>query len=264
MLFQQTIDEFNGNTRTRRNALFARGFEQIRVFALCRRHRIHNGDLVLHHFAIEMGGGDLVFHFGDAGDHAHQPANTADLFDLLQLVPHIGEIELALAHPLGGAHRLFLVDILDRLFDERDHIAHAQNAVGDARGMEILERIHLFAGADELDRFASDRAHRKRCAATAIAIDAGEHNAGNPHALVKGFCGVHRVLAGQRVRNQQHFMRLGDGFDFRHFRHQRVINRCAAGGIEHHDIKAAQARRFHRALGDLNRTLACNNRQDLD
>ena len=258
MLFQQAVDEFNRNPRTRRDALFARGFEEVGVFALCRRHRIHNGDLLLHHFAIEMGGGDLVFHFGDAGDHAHQPAHATDLFNLLQLVAHIGEIELALAHPLSGAHRLFLIDIFDRFFNERNNIAHAQNAVGNAGRMEILERIHLFAGTDELDRLAGNRAHGKRCTAPAIAVDTGQHNAGNPHALVKSFRGIHRILSGQSVRNQQHFMRLGRGFDFGHFRHQLIVNRGAPGGVEHHDVEATQTGRIHRAFGDLHRALARN------
>jgi hypothetical protein len=75
--------------------------------------------------------------------------------------------------------RLFGVEILCRLFDQRDDVAHAENAVGDAAGMEFLERIHLFAGADQLDRLAGDSPHRQRGTAAAIAVHAGQHQAGN-------------------------------------------------------------------------------------
>ena len=44
--------------------------------------------------------------------------------------------------------------------------------------IKILDGVELFAGADQLDRLAGDGAHRKRRAAAAIAVDAGEHDAG--------------------------------------------------------------------------------------
>ena len=96
------------------------------------------------------------------------------------------------------------------LFDQRDDVAHAQDAVGDARGMEILERIHLFADADQLDRLAGRGAHRERRAAAAIAIDAGEDDAGDIDAAIEGAREIDRVLAGQRIGDEQDFVRIGD------------------------------------------------------
>ena len=78
-------------------------------------------------------------------------------------------------------------------------------------GMELLQRVDLFAGADQLDRLAGDRAHRQRRAAAAVAVDAGQHDAGDADALVEGAREIDRVLAGQRVGDQQHFMRVGGG-----------------------------------------------------
>ena len=52
-------------------------------------------------------------------------------------------------------------------------------------GMEVLERVELLADADQLDRLAGDGAHRKRGAAAAVAVDAGQHDAGERHALVE-------------------------------------------------------------------------------
>ena len=80
-------------------------------------------------------------------------------------------------------------------------------------GMEFLQRIDLFAGADELDRLAGDGAHRERRAAAAVAVDAGQHDAGDADALVEGARGVDRVLAGERVGDEQHFVRVGRGLD---------------------------------------------------
>jgi hypothetical protein len=53
-------------------------------------------------------------------------------------------------------------------------------------GVEVLQRVELLAGADQLDRLAGDRAHRQRRAAAAVAVDAGQHDAGDADALVEG------------------------------------------------------------------------------
>ena len=60
----------------------------------CARHRIDDRDLALEHALVEIGGGDLVLHLGDAGQHAHQPADAAHLLHLLQLLAQVVEIEL--------------------------------------------------------------------------------------------------------------------------------------------------------------------------
>ncbi len=86
---------------------------------------------------------------------------------------------------LGGAHRLLGIDIGGSLFHQCDDVAHAEDAAGDTGSVELLDSIELFAGADQLDRLASDRTHGKRGAAAAIAINAGQNNAGKTHAFVE-------------------------------------------------------------------------------
>ena len=76
-------------------------------------------------------------------------------------------------------------------------------------GVEFLQRVEFFAGADQLDRLVGDRAHRQRGAAAAVAVDAGEHDAGQADALVEGARQIDRVLAGERVGDQQHLVRIG-------------------------------------------------------
>ena len=142
-----------------------------------------------------------------------------------------------------------------------DDVAHAEDAVGDAARMEFLQRVHLFADTDQLDRLAGDGAHRKRRTAAAVAIHAGQHQAGDADPLVEGAGEIDRVLAGQRIRDQQDLMRRRDGLDLRHLGHQRLVDMGAAGGVEDHHIVAAELCRLHRALGDIDRRLAGDDRQ---
>ena len=132
--------------------------------------------------------------------------------------------------------------------DQRHHVAHAEDAPGNAARMEIFQRVGLFAGADQLDRLAGDRAHRQRRAAAAVAVDPRQHDAGQADALVERAREVDRVLAGQAVGDQQHFMRIGRGFDLGRFRHHLFVERGAAGGVEQHHVVAAELGGFQRAL----------------
>ena len=219
---------------------------------------------MLDDFAIKMGGGNLIFHLGDAGDHAHQAANATKPLDLAQLIAQIIEVEGAFPHLLRGAQGLGLIDVLDGLFNEGDNVAHAENAIGDAGGVELLERIHFLAGADELDRLAGNSAHRERGAATAIAVDAGENNTGEADAIFKGAGGVDGVLTGEGISNEQNLMRIDGGLDLGHFDHQGFVERRATGRVEHDNIEAAQTAGLHGAAGDLDRRLAGDNRQNID
>ena len=81
--------------------------------------------------------------------------HRSHFLELAQLVAKIFQRE-AVAGKSAAGHflGLLLVNILLRLFDQRENVAHAENAGDDAIGMEGLERIVLFAHADELDAAA--------------------------------------------------------------------------------------------------------------
>ena len=130
--------------------------------------------------------------------------------------------------------------------------------------MKIFQRVGFFAGADQLDRLAGDRAHRQRSTTAAVAVDPRQHDAGQPDALVERPRQIDRVLAGQGIRDQQHFMRISHGFDLGGFRHHFFVERGAAGGVEQHHVVAAEFCGLQRAPGDLRRLLAGDNRQGLD
>ena len=107
----------------------------------------------------------------------------------------------------GHALGLFDLDRLGGALDQADDVAHAEDAAGDALGMERLERVELLAGAGELDRLAGDGAHRQRRAAARIAVHAGQDDAGQRHLLGEALRDVDRVLAGQRIDDEQDFVR---------------------------------------------------------
>ena len=98
---------------------------------------------------------------------------------------------------------------------QADDVAHAQDAAGDAFGVEILQRVLLLADADQLDRGAGDGAHRQRRTAAGVAVHAGQHDAGDRQRVVERLGGVDRVLAGHRIDHQQRLRRVGGGADLR-------------------------------------------------
>src|SRR5712691_9564652 len=235
-----------------------------RVAPLPRRHGIDDGDLPLEHAVVEIGGGELVLDLADARQHAHEPAEAAHLRHLRELLAQVGKVERALAHPLGDARGLLGIDGGRGLLHQRDDVAHPQDAVGDARGVEVFQRIELLAGADELDRLSRYRAHGERSAAAAVAVDAGEHDAGEPHALVEGAREVDGVLAGQRIGDEERLVRVGGALDLSGLRHHRLVERDAAGGVEDDHVVAAEAAGLQRAPRDLHRRLAFDDRQRID
>ena len=73
--------------------------------------------------------------------------------------------------------------------------------------------------AGELDRRAGDVAHRQRRAAARIAVELGEHDAGERQRVAERVRGVDRVLALHRIDDEQRLDRL-------HRRVQLARSRC--------------------------------------
>ena len=108
-----------------------------------------------------------------ARQHAEHFLHRAHVFHLLELVVEVGQRQLAGHHLFRGFGGLLLVERFLRLFDQREHVAHAEDAAGHAVGMEGLDIAQLFARADELDRLAGDRLDRERRAAAGVAVHLG-------------------------------------------------------------------------------------------
>src|SRR5688572_8707700 len=146
------VDVGDFDAGARRDAFAARAVDEVGIGALLLRHRGDDRFLALEHAVIETCGGELILHLADARQHAEKPLHTAHLAHLGELIGEIVEVELALFHFLGELLGLLAVDMLDRLLDEGDDVAHVEDARGDSLRMERFERVELFAGAEELDR----------------------------------------------------------------------------------------------------------------
>ena len=110
-----------------------------------------------------------------AGDHADQLADRPHLLDLRQLRAEVVEGEARLHQALRDALRLLLVDRLLRPLDERQDVAHPQDPLRQAIGVEWLEPVGALAGADEGDRQAGDAPNAERRAAARVAVHLGQH-----------------------------------------------------------------------------------------
>ena len=180
------------------------------------------------------------------------------------MVGQIIHVEGAFAHTVGNFAGLVMVDIEGGFFNQRYDVAHAQNAACNALGMKVLEAIKLFACPHQLDRFSRHGPHGKGCTAATIAINAGEHNAGDADFFVKGAGEINSVLSGECVNNQEGFFGLGNIAHGGSFSQEFFVNVQTTRRIQHHDVIGTFAGLRHGALGDLYRCLALDDGQRVD
>src|SRR6185437_8394680 len=241
-----------------------RGIQKLRVLAFAPGHRRDDRLLPHQELLVDIGGVDLFLDLADAGEHAEHAAHPAHAAKLAELAREVVEIELPLRELGGEALGLFLVGGLGGLLDQADDIAHAEDAAGDAAGMERLQRLDLFAGADKDDRLAGDVAHRQGRAAARVAIGAGQDDAGEAGAVRERLGDVDRVLAGHRVGDEQGLVRrrrVANGGDLDH---QLLVDVEPARRVEQDYVVAFGAADLHGPLGDLDRALALDDRQRVD
>ena len=92
---------------------------------------------------------------------------------------------------------------LNGALDERDHVAHAKDALSHAIGMERLKGIGLLALGNELDGLAGYLANGKGSAATGVAIHLGHDDAVEVDALGERLGNVHDVLTGHGINDHK-------------------------------------------------------------
>ena len=207
-LLEQLVDVLDLDARAERDAALAAGVEHRGVLALIRCHGLDDGRGAAHRLFIDLRA--LERSGVHAGHHGRDLVERAHVFELRELVVEIGEgefIALELLLELGG---LLRVKRGLCLFDEREHVAHAEDARGHAAGVEGLDLVELFARADELDGLSRDGFDRKRSAASRVAVQLGQHHGIDVQPLVEALSGVHRILSGHRIDNQDGLMNLQD------------------------------------------------------
>ena len=78
----------------------------------------------------------VLEHLRTTRQQADDVLKRPKLLHLAELHEEVIQGELTLAHLLLKIHRLGGIDTIHRLLDERDDIAHAQDALGHALGMK--------------------------------------------------------------------------------------------------------------------------------
>ena len=103
---------------------------------------------------------------------------------------------------------------------------------------------------------AGDAGHRQRRAASGIAVELGQHHAGEIHALVEGLGGFHGVLTDHRIDDEQDLVGLHGITNVARLLHQGLIDAQTAGGVDDHHVVQlllgefdAVARHLHRVAG---------------
>ena len=133
---------------------------------------------------------------------------------------------------LGHLARRLLVELLLRALHEGNDVAHAEDAVGHALGIEDVQGLHLFAGTDELDGHLDHAADRQRRTPAGIAVEFGEDDPTVVQSIVEGLGRVDGVLARHGVDHEEGFLGLDGRVDGLDFRHQRFIHGQTARRID--------------------------------
>ena len=119
--------------------------------------------------------------------------------------------------------------------------------------MEAVEGLQFLAGRGEEDRLASHRFDRQRRAAAGVTVELGHHHAVEIGRLGERFGDTDGVLAGHRVDDQQHVMRLRPLADLGQLVHQVRVDVEAPGGIDDQHVAVLFASAIERPRGDLDR-----------
>jgi hypothetical protein len=88
-------------------------------------------------------------------------------------------------------------------------------------------------------------ARRQDRTAARVVVELGDDDAREFQRVVEGACGVHGVLAGDGVNDQEGVMRRRLGADRSHLSHQRFVDRQATRRVDDHHVATKSLR-----LGD--------------
>jgi hypothetical protein len=238
VLFEEVVDVADLDAGAFGDALAALAVDEVGVQALLHGHGVDDGFDAGELLFVHLGGRLLHAREGaDRREHLEDGLHAAELLDLAELLAEVFEREAVagegfFGEGLGG----FFVELFFGAFEERGDVAHAEDAADDAVGVEGLEGVGLFAGAEELDGLAGDVADGEGGAAAGVAVHLGEDGAGDLEAVVEGLGGVDGVLAGHGVGDEEDLGGVELLFELGHFVHERFVDAEAAGGVDDEDV----------------------------
>ena len=149
----------------------------------------------------------------------------------------------------------FFVNAFLHIFNQRNHVAHAQNAPCHAVGVKRLQTVDFLAYPQKLNRLACYLAHRQRRTAARIAIHFGQNHACERQGFVKRLRGVHRILPQHRIHHKQRFHRVHRRVNCFDFVHHFFVNRQTPCGIHHQHVIKMLFGVILRGKGDVHRLL---------
>ncbi|MBV6495011.1 MAG: hypothetical protein JFAIHJKO_00111 [Pyrinomonadaceae bacterium] len=234
------VDLGNRRTRTTRDRRLSARIDDAVVVLFRTRHRTDDR-LRAFHLMIDHRG-LLVAHLEAAGhlirQHLHQFRHRTELLELAKLFLKILQRELVLCHFQKLRLSFLLVDLALYFLDQRQNVAHAEDPLSYAIGIERLDRVVLFADADEFHRLADHLSDRECRTAACIAVHLRQNDARDADAFVEHFGGTHSVLAGHRIRNKKDFDRLCLGLDRFELGHQLVVYVQTAGRVDQQRVES--------------------------
>ena len=151
---------------------------------------------------------------------------------------------------LGG---LDLVELTLGCLDQAHHVAHAEDPLSHAIGMEALELIKLLACGGKHDRLARDRLDRQRSATARVTVELAHHDPIELNSRGELLGDVDRVLAGHRVNDEQHVVRPHGIADLHKLGHQRLVHMHASACVDDQHVLALFARTAQCPCGYLDR-----------
>ena len=101
--------------------------------------------------------------------------------------------------------RLFFVDGFLGLFDERQDVAHAEDARDDAVRMKLLEASYFSPMPTNFTGAPVTLPNGERRAAARVAVELGENDSGDAEAFVEFSGGANRVLTDHSVGDEENF-----------------------------------------------------------
>src|ERR1035441_3891719 len=240
VLAEQVVDVLDGGAGAAGDALAAAAVGDLVVAAFLGGHGVDDGlD------AVELAFVDVLYgllHAGEGADgreHLEDGLHGAHLFDLTELLAEVVEREAVAGEGFfGELLGLAAVEFGLGVLEQGGDVAHAHDAGDDAVGVERLEGVGLFAGAEELDGRAGDVADGEGGAAAGVAVHLGEDDAGEGEQRVEGLGRVDGVLASHGVGDEEDFAGVEELFEGGHLVHEVGGDLVAAGGVDDEDVAA--------------------------
>ena len=211
------------------------------------RHAEDDGLYVLESIIVDV---EVLDGLAHTWYHANQVLDAAHLLDLLYLFVEVVEVKLILLDLLLQAACLLLVVLLLSPFDERNDIAHTEDAVCHTAWVERVERFHLLACADELDGLIDDASDAERSTTSGIAIKLGENNTRIVQPIIELLCRIDGVLTGHSVHDEEYLVRLSGITDVLYLLHQFLVDSLTTCRIDDEHVESLSFCMLNGILGN--------------